>query len=167
MIALVGENGSGKTTLAKLLAGLYRPDEGTIAWNGVNLADLDILEVRSRVAVVFQDFARYFLTAEENISMGRWSAPSILRVFGEPQNKPVLQSSWNDFRADTKPIWAPSSLAGATCPEVNGNAWLLHAPFFRDAELVILDEPTAALDPRQRPLCSSPCGTYSSTDLWS
>jgi len=72
VVALVGENGSGKTTLAKLLAGLYPPQEGHITWDGLDLADMDITPAHGRVAVLFQDFVRYFLPARENITMGRW-----------------------------------------------------------------------------------------------
>ena len=148
VIALVGENGSGKTTLAKLLAGLYRPDEGTIAWNGVNLADLDILEVRSRVAVVFQDFARYFLTAEENIAMGRWE-----RAFDtEGIRRAAEQAGASEFLerlpGGYETYLGPQFFGGS---DLSGGQWqrmALARAFFRDAELVILDEPTAALDPR-------------------
>ncbi len=72
VVALVGENGSGKTTLAKLLAGLYLPQEGCITWGDRDLTSMDINLLRGRVAVLFQDFVRYFLSARENISMGRW-----------------------------------------------------------------------------------------------
>ena len=60
-MALVGENGSGKTTLAKLLAGLYLPQQGRISWDGQDLAGMDITQVRKRVAVLFQDFVKYYL----------------------------------------------------------------------------------------------------------
>ena len=71
-MALVGENGSGKTTLAKLLAGLYLPQQGRISWDGQDLAGMDITQVRKRMAVLFQDFVKYYLSARENVSMGRW-----------------------------------------------------------------------------------------------
>ena len=85
VITLVGENGSPKTTLAKLLAGLYQPDSGSIAWNGVDLADLDILEVRSRVAVLFQDFARYFLSARRKHRHGPMGTG--IRQRGHPKGR--------------------------------------------------------------------------------
>src|SRR4029453_7513128 len=71
VIALVGENGSGKTTLAKMLAGLYRPEEGRIRWDDVALAEVDADELRRSVAVIFQDFERYLLPARENVGLGR------------------------------------------------------------------------------------------------
>ena len=71
VIALVGENGSGKTTLAKMLAGLYRPEQGRILWDDVDLADVDADELRESIAVIFQDFERYLLPARENIGLGR------------------------------------------------------------------------------------------------
>jgi ATP-binding cassette, subfamily B, bacterial len=71
VVALVGENGSGKTTLAKIVAGLYRPQEGRVLWDGVDLAEVDHDELRESIAVIFQDFQRYLLPARENIGMGR------------------------------------------------------------------------------------------------
>ena len=71
IVALVGENGSGKTTLAKLLAHLYAPTSGAIRWNGVRIGDDGAAAVRRRIAVIFQDFARFQLSAEENIAVGR------------------------------------------------------------------------------------------------
>ena len=71
VVALVGENGSGKTTLAKLIAGLYRPAHGTIRWDGVDTATIDPDELRRQVAVIFQDFGRFHLTARENVGLGR------------------------------------------------------------------------------------------------
>jgi len=70
VIALVGENGSGKTTLVKLLSRLYLPDSGRITWDGTDTADLNPGQLHRRIAVIFQDFARYDLTARENIGLG-------------------------------------------------------------------------------------------------
>src|SRR5204863_8986638 len=74
VVALVGENGSGKTTLAKLLAGLYTPAAGTIAWDGVDLAGVERDGLRRSVAVIFQDFLHYHLPARDNIGLGRHQA---------------------------------------------------------------------------------------------
>ena len=71
VVALVGENGSGKTTLAKLLAHLYSPDEGRIMWDARDTSEYDPNQVRGAIAVIFQDFVRYFLSARENIAAGR------------------------------------------------------------------------------------------------
>ena len=74
VVALVGENGSGKTTLAKLLAGLYQPESGTISWDGVDVSTVDPDALRRRIAVIFQDFERFHLTVRENIGLGRVEA---------------------------------------------------------------------------------------------
>ncbi len=71
IVALVGENGSGKTTLAKLVAGLYRPERGSVRWDGIDTRELDAEELRGSVAVIFQDFARFLLPARENVGLGR------------------------------------------------------------------------------------------------
>src|SRR5262249_41821529 len=71
VVALVGENGSGKTTLAKLLCGLYPPDAGAVLWDGVDVSKVDQEQPREQVTVLFQAFVRYWLTARENIGMGR------------------------------------------------------------------------------------------------
>src|SRR5262249_32707344 len=71
VVALVGENGSGKTTLAKLLAGLYQPDSGTIWWDGTDVSTVAPDELRRSIAVIFQDFERFPLTVGENIGLGR------------------------------------------------------------------------------------------------
>src|SRR5690606_25761239 len=73
-LALVGENGAGKTTIVKLLTRLYDPDEGRILVDGVDLRDIDILDLRAHIGVIFQDFIRYSFTAAENIGVGRIEA---------------------------------------------------------------------------------------------
>jgi ATP-binding cassette subfamily B protein len=148
VIALVGENGSGKTTLAKLLAGLYQPDEGSIAWNGVDLADLNILQVRSKVAVLFQDFAHYFLTAEENIAMGRWERAFDTEGIRRAAERAGAAQFLERLPSGYETYLGPQFYGGS---DLSGGQWqrvALARAFFRDAELVILDEPTAALDPR-------------------
>ena len=71
VVALVGENGSGKTTLAKVLAGLYRPQAGTVRWDDVSIADVDGEPLRERIAVIAQDHGNWPLTVRDNITMGR------------------------------------------------------------------------------------------------
>ncbi len=71
VVALVGENGSGKTTLAKLLAGLYRPQTGVIRWDGIDAQTVDADGLRRSIAVIFQDFVRFHLRAQDNIGLGR------------------------------------------------------------------------------------------------
>src|SRR5262249_38041822 len=71
VVALVGENGSGKTTLAKLICGLYAPDQGAVLWDGANVSSVDQEQLRDQITVIFQDFVRYWLSARENIGIGR------------------------------------------------------------------------------------------------
>jgi ATP-binding cassette, subfamily B, bacterial len=148
VIALVGENGSGKTTLTKLLAGLYRPSGGTLLWDGQDTADVDLAELREHVAVIFQDFARYFLTARENIAISRTS------VIGDEQR---LRDAARSAGADHFLAGLPAGYDSLLGPAFYGGSGLstgqwqrvaLARAYFRDAPMLILDEPTASLDPR-------------------
>jgi ATP-binding cassette, subfamily B, bacterial len=148
VVALVGENGSGKTTLAKLLAGLYLPQEGTISWDGQDLATTDITQVRRRVAVLFQDFVKYFLSARENISMGRWERAddeaAVRQAAVRSGAHRFLEALPNGY--DT--YLGPQFFGGSDLSTGQWQRVALARAFFRDAELIILDEPTASLDPR-------------------
>src|SRR3989454_12704190 len=148
VIALVGENGSGKTTLAKVLSGLYRPDSGRVLWDGTDVATREPSWIYERVAVLFQDFARFMLTARENIGLGRVERladfDAIARA-AERAGADTFVNAWPE-RYDT--VLGPYFVGGK---DVSIGQWqriALARAFFRDAPLVILDEPTAALDAR-------------------
>lgn len=148
VVAIVGENGSGKTTLSKLIAGLYTPDEGTVFWDGTPVADLPAGAVRASTAVIFQDFVRYGLDARSNIALGR------------PDDEPIEA----EVRAAARAAGADDVLAslpnGYDTPltrwfdgghDLSGGQWqrvAIARAFYRNAPLVVLDEPSAALDPR-------------------
>jgi ATP-binding cassette subfamily B protein len=148
IIALVGENGAGKTTLVKLLARLYDPEEGRILLDGVDLKRFRVEELRSRIGVIFQDFVRYALSAAENIAVGR---------IDEHQDRPRIETSATLSLARPVIEKLPAQfdqLLGKRFTngvELSGGEWqkvALGRAYMRDAELLILDEPTAALDAR-------------------
>ena len=148
IVALVGENGSGKTTLAKMLAGLYRPDQGRIRWDGVDLADVDAEALRNSIAVIFQDFERYLLPARENVGLGRNER---IEDFDAIRSA-TLRADADQFIA-TLPEGYDTMLGRefAGGYDLSIGQWqrvALARAFFRDAPFVILDEPTAALDAR-------------------
>jgi len=148
VVALVGENDSGKTTLAKLLAGLYPPQEGHITWDGLDLADMDITPAHGRVAVLFQDFVRYFLPARENITMGRWERADDHVAMHQAASRSGADQLLENLPSGYETYLGPQFFGGS---DLSGGQWqrvALARALFRDAELVILDEPTAALDPR-------------------
>jgi ATP-binding cassette subfamily B protein len=147
-VALVGANGAGKTTLVKLLTRLYDPTEGRITIDGIDLKDLDPEELRARVGVIFQDYVKYQLTARENVGFGRVEAledeERIERAAIEagadavigalPQGYDTPLGRWfQDGQELSIGQWQKVALARA---------------FMRDADLLILDEPTASLDVR-------------------
>lgn len=148
VVALVGENGSGKTTLAKLLAGLYTPTSGCISWDGVNAGELEPADIRRAVAVIFQDFVRYKLSALDNIG------------FGQPDgadDEPAALIAAHRAGAGEFLAHLPAGLATTLSKEFPGGTDLsqgqwqrvaLARALRRDAPLVILDEPSSALDPR-------------------
>jgi ATP-binding cassette, subfamily B, bacterial len=148
IVALVGENGSGKTTLAKMLAGLYRPDQGRIRWDGVDLAEVDSAELRDAIAVIFQDFERYLLPARENVGLGRNERIDDFDAIRSAS----LRADADQFLA-TLPEGYDTMLGRefAGGYDLSIGQWqrvALARAFFRDAPFVILDEPTAALDAR-------------------
>ena len=148
IIALVGENGSGKTTLAKLLAGLYRPDSGRVRWDGVDLADVDREQLRRSIAVIFQDFQRYLLTARENIGFGRVEraddADGVAAAARRADAHDFLAALPDGFETMLGREW----LGGYDLSIGQWQRVALARAFFRDAPFIILDEPTAALDAR-------------------
>jgi ATP-binding cassette subfamily B protein len=148
VVALVGENGSGKTTLAKLLAGLYQPQAGRITWGGQDLAATDITQVRTRVAVLFQDFVKYFLSARENISMGRWERADDYAAVEQAAVRSGAHKFIEALPHGYETYLGPQFFGGSDLSTGQWQRVALARAFFRDAELIILDEPTASLDPR-------------------
>jgi ATP-binding cassette subfamily B protein len=148
IVALVGENGSGKTTLAKILAGLYDPESGAVRWDGIDVREYATPALRDRVAVIFQDFVKYALSAQDNITFGRPEEPfdenrvrSAARIAGAERAIEALPDGYR----------TPLSRMFAGGHDLSGGQWqkiALARAFYRDSPLVILDEPSAALDPR-------------------
>ncbi len=147
-LALVGENGAGKTTLVKLLARLYDPAEGRILLDGYDLREYDLMELRRNIGVIFQDYTRFKMSAGVNIAVGD---------IDERTNQPRIETSAQRSLADT----VIAKLAGGYDQqlgrsfgkgvELSGGEWqkvALGRAYMRDAQLIILDEPTAALDAR-------------------
>ncbi|MGF1426292.1 ABC transporter ATP-binding protein [Kitasatospora sp. LaBMicrA B282] len=147
IVALVGENGSGKTTLAKLLSGLYLPTEGAVTWDGRDTRELDPTALWKRVAVVPQDYARWPLIARENIDLGQPTPEgeaAVRRAAAAAGADEVLDGLRNGLGTLLAAEW----LGGE---ELSGGQWqriALARAFHRPAGLLVLDEPTAALDPR-------------------
>lgn len=148
VVALVGENGSGKTTLAKLLAGLYEPDAGAVRWDGSDIREWSLASIRSRIAVIFQDFVRYALSAEDNIATGDVSgAADPDRVARAARASGAAEA----IEAMPEGYATPLSRLFAGGRDLSGGQWqrvAIARGYYRDAPLVILDEPSAALDPR-------------------
>ncbi|WP_406177639.1 ABC transporter ATP-binding protein [Streptomyces sp. NBC_00996] len=148
IVALVGENGSGKTTLVKLLAGLYAPERGRILWDDVDAATADRHQLAERIAMVAQDFKRWPFTARVNVAVGRTSAP----LTDERLASSVTEAGAEDVVADL-PRGLDTLLARGFSGghELSGGQWqrlgIARAAYRRGA-ILIVDEPTAALDAR-------------------
>ncbi|MEV6844542.1 ABC transporter ATP-binding protein [Actinoplanes sp. NPDC051411] len=148
VIALVGENGSGKSTLAALLAGLYRPQEGTISWDGVDLVNRDPETVRERVAVVMQEPTRWPLSARANITIGRHARPATETEVHGAARAGDAHDFVMELARQYETLLSRHFTDGA---DLSGGQWqrlAVSRAFYRDAPLLICDEPTANLDAR-------------------
>lgn len=148
VVAVVGENGSGKTTLAKLLAGLYAPTQGTVSWDGMALQDIGYPVVRESVAVLFQDFLRFKVTAAENIGMGRPEELADRAGVEMAAERADAYEFLSRLDHGLDALLSKEFIGGVDLSIGQWQRVALARAFFRDAPLVILDEPTAALDPK-------------------
>jgi ATP-binding cassette, subfamily B, bacterial len=148
VVALVGKNGSGKTTLAKVIAGLYEPGSGAVRWDGMDVRSFRPELFRQRVAIIFQDFVRYALSAEENIALARPNDEIDHAAIREAAKIADADSFLSVLPAGYQ---TPLSRRFAGGHELSGGQWqkvAIARAFYRRAPLVIIDEPTAALDAR-------------------
>jgi ATP-binding cassette subfamily B protein len=147
-VALIGENGQGKTTMVKLITRLYDPTEGQILLDGVDLREYSLEDLYGEMGVIFQDFMRYEMTAAENIAVGR---------IEQLTNSELIQSAAQKGLADEVVAQLPhhyEQMLGRRFDggvDLSGGEWqkiALARAYLRDAQLLVLDEPTAALDAR-------------------
>ncbi|SFW60526.1 ATP-binding cassette, subfamily B [Amycolatopsis australiensis] len=149
VVALVGENGSGKTTLGKLLTGLYPPDEGVVRWDGVDLAQADPATVHANIAVIAQEPAEWPMTAANNVTVGRLGRP-------DPDRRAWREAvgcSGADEVIDSLPAKENTVLSKKfdEGQDLSGGQWQrmgIARGIYRDASVLVADEPTAALDAR-------------------
>lgn len=145
-IALVGHNGAGKTTLIKLLSRLYDPVEGAILLDGIDVRDIDPIELRQKIGVIFQDFVRYHLPARENIGFGQIEAADEMEKIVESARKSGAHKMIEDLPEGYETMLGRWFHGGH---ELSLGQWqriALARAFMRDAEILVLDEPTASLD---------------------
>ena len=148
VVALVGENGSGKTTLAKVVAGLYEPGSGAVRWDGTDIRTFRPDLFRERIAIIFQDFVRYALSAEENIAVARPDDDIDQAAIREAAK---IADADSFLSALPTGYQTPLSRRFTGGHELSGGQWqkvAIARAFYRNAPLVIIDEPTAALDAR-------------------
>jgi ATP-binding cassette subfamily B protein len=147
-VALVGVNGAGKTTLMKLLCRLYDPAEGRITFDGIDLRDLKLSDLRKETSVVFQDFVQYHLTARENIWLGNTALPKDSSQVVTAAQQAGIHSTISTLPRDYDTILGRWFEGGE---ELSMGEWqkiALARAFLRDAQIIILDEPTSAMDAR-------------------
>lgn len=147
-MALVGENGAGKTTLVKLLARLYEPTEGRILVDGVDIRDIELNGLRENIGIIFQDYVRFQLKARENIAIGNINQVEDLELIDEAAQKSLAKMVVEQFPEKYEQFLGRRFKDGL---ELSGGQWqkiALARAYMRDAQLLILDEPTAALDAR-------------------
>lgn len=148
IVALVGENGSGKTTVAKLLAGLYQPDGGSILWDGIDARALDRAQLWSRVGMVSQDFHRWPFTCRMNIAIGQPERP----LDQEALEEAAAYAGADKVVAELPRGWDTLLNKGYKGgQQISGGQWQkigIARARYRDADVLIVDEPTSALDAR-------------------
>jgi ATP-binding cassette, subfamily B, bacterial len=147
-IALIGENGQGKTTVVKLITRLYDPTEGQILLDGVDLREYDLADLHKEIGVIFQDFMRYEMTARENIAVGRIEVPHTEDEIQYSAEKSLAAGVIRKLHGGYDQMLGRRFEGGV---DLSGGEWqklALARAYLRDAQLLILDEPTAALDAR-------------------
>ncbi|MBB2941706.1 ATP-binding cassette subfamily B protein [Actinoplanes lutulentus] len=148
IIALVGENGSGKSTLAAVLAGLYRPQQGTVTWDGVDVNRLHPESLREQIAVVMQEPTRWPFSARLNIAIGRHDRVASLENVRESARAGDAHEFVMELPREYETLLSRHFTDGA---DLSGGQWqrlAVSRAFHRDAPLLICDEPTANLDAR-------------------
>jgi ATP-binding cassette subfamily B protein len=145
-IALIGENGQGKTTVVKLITRLYDPTEGQILLDGIDLRDYNLEDLHKEIGVIFQDFMRYEMTARENIAIGRVELPHTEEEIESAAQKSLAQGVIEKMPHHYDQMLGRRFEGGV---DLSGGEWqkiALARAYLRDAQLLVLDEPTAALD---------------------
>jgi ATP-binding cassette subfamily B protein len=145
-IALIGENGQGKTTVVKLITRLYDPTEGQILLDGIDLREYSLEDLHQEIGVIFQDFMRYEMTARENIAIGRVELPHSEEEIESAAQKSLAQGVIEKMPARYDQMLGRRFEGGV---DLSGGEWqkiALARAYLRDAQLLVLDEPTAALD---------------------
>lgn len=155
--ALVGLNGSGKSTLVKLICGLYRPGRGTIRWDGVDVTTLDPVGLRTRIAAVFQDFTTYDLSAHDNVALGAIERRDDRAAIRQAAATAGIDATLSGLPAGYDTMLSRMFYADPLTPDtarvtLSGGQWqrvaLARTMMRHDRDLMILDEPSAGLDPQ-------------------
>jgi ATP-binding cassette subfamily B protein len=147
-VALIGKNGEGKTTLVKLMTRLYDPVEGQVLLDGVDLREYNLEDLYREIGVIFQDFMRYEMTARENIAVGRIDEINNLPLLKTAADKSMADEVIERLPRDYEQMLGRRFESGV---DLSGGEWqkiALARAYLRDAQVLILDEPTAALDAR-------------------